>query len=946
MRPFAFTGGTVRPAREEPPRAAVRPLGRDRVLTAVRTALAGTGDRHGTALALHGESGSGKSTLLRWAAGTAADAGGQVVRVAPRPGGAAYSALRSLTAPLLAVPGARSADVRAALPDALRRHVAGGDETAVCSALWRTLAAMAERRPVLVCVDDWQLLDPASRGALAFLARRLEGTRVLLLAASDEQGAVSPAEDGMTGLPLPDLGEEAARGLLSERHPRLSAEVLTAVLTVAEGNPRALVDLPTALTPEQRAGRAPLPDPLLPGAALERRLGRRFRALPDSTRVLLAALAFLEDDAEPGDVAWLAGALGHDLDAFAPAEEAGLVSSDRTPRFVRRVHRCLAHATAPAAVRRRAGRAWAELALTRLGGGPSGTGPAGPRPDGPTGLDEPPPDAGETGPHHEDAARLEVLGHAAVAGRRWSTAVRAFRQAGDLSPTPWERSRLHTAAASAALCGGRPRLALALARGPGAGPATTTAHAVRAVRAGALFDVAFHAEESFRGLSAALDAGPVAGADARDSAAFQLSALTSLTHDPAPAKAALEALPADAADALRIAVTARLDPVSRAEEIRGRLATAAERSLRTPGAGPRELTWLADAAWQVDDLASSGRLLAAALHRSGTERGHLPHCWELRAELLTAAGRWEELRDLVARRLTEGGAEAPERHVVALKSQLLLVCAYQGRREEARELAREVRQWARDRGSAHHSGLARYAALLLAQTGDAEPAGGADWPADADPCLDAVTRQAHAVLVRGALLRDDPAAARARQTRAQRAGLTRFSDGTTLLVRHGRALLAAYTDEAGTDELFGLAEDAATASARPFDRALLALDHGRWLRRRRHPAAARARLRAAYETFGRLGATPWQDRARTELRALGALPPGTARTTTAGPALSAHERRVVRLAASGLSNREIAERLLVSPRTVASHLYKVFPRLGISSRRELQDTLLGGGEVL
>ncbi|CAM5714535.1 Transcriptional regulator OS=Streptomyces fumanus OX=67302 GN=GCM10018772_40860 PE=4 SV=1 [Streptomyces fumanus] len=112
-------------------------------------------------------------------------------------------------------------------------------------------------------------------------------------------------------------------------------------------------------------------------------------------------------------------------------------------------------------------------------------------------------------------------------------------------------------------------------------------------------------------------------------------------------------------------------------------------------------------------------------------------------------------------------------------------------------------------------------------------------------------------------------------------------------------------------------------------------------------AAARTRLRAAYETFGRLGAAPWQEQARTELRAIGAPPPGTARTATAsGRALSAHERRIVRLAASGLSNREIAERLLVSPRTVASHLYKVFPRLGISSRRELRDALIGGGDAL
>ncbi|CAL9377442.1 hypothetical protein SUDANB32_00988 [Streptomyces sp. enrichment culture] len=947
MRPVVCAGSAPRPVREVAPRTAEHPRGRDHVLTAVRAALAGAGDRHGTALAVRGEGGSGRSTLLRWAAEAAADAGGQVLRVAPRAEGgtSAYSALRSLTVPLSAASGALPGAVRAALPDALRRHAGGGDETSVCSALWRTLAAAAQRRPVLLTVDDWQWLDPASARALAFVARRLDGTRVLLLAASDGQGPVPSADWGAAELSLPALGEEAAREVLADRHPRLAADAVAAVLAVAEGNPRALVDLPTALTPDQRAGRAALPDPLLPGAALERCLGRRFRALPDGTRALLAALALLEEDAEAGDVAWLAGALGHDLDALVPAEEAGLVSSDRTPRFVRRVHRCLAHATAPAAVRRRAGRAWAELALTRLGGGPAG--PAGPRPDGPTTPVEAPPDPGEAGPHHEDAARLEALGHAAVAGRRWSTAIRAFRMAGDLSPASWERSRLHAAAASAALCDGRPRLALTLTRGPGARPAGTTAQAVRAVRASALFDVAFHGDDSFRDLSAALETGPVAGADARDRAAFQLSALTSLTHDPAPARTALNALPDDAGDALRIAVTARLDPVSRAQEIREGLAGAAERALRTPGAGPRELTWLADAAWQVDDPASSGRLLSAALQRSGTERGHLPHCRELRAELLTAEGRWEELRDLVTRWSAEGGAGLPDRHAVALKSQLLLVCAYQGRREEARELAREVRRWARDRRSAHHAGLAAYAALLLAQADDTEPADGADWPADADPCRDAVTRQAHAVLVRGALLRNDPEAARAHQARAQRAGLTRFSDGTTLLVRHGRALLAAYTDESNTAELFGLAEDAATASARPFDRALLALDHGRWLRRRRHPAAARTRLRTAYETFGRLGAAPWQDRARTELRAIGAPPPGTVRTaTTAGQALSAHERRIVRMAASGLSNREIAERLLVSPRTVASHLYKVFPRLGISSRRELQDALLGGGDTL
>ncbi|MET9297070.1 AAA family ATPase [Streptomyces sp. NPDC003077] len=938
MRPVAFTVSAVIPPQEHPPRTAVRPRGRDHALTAVRTALARASNRGGTALAVRGESGSGKTTLLRWAAGTAAGADGRVLRVTGRPGAGApaYAALRSLTAPLLRAPEALPPTVRSLLPDALRHHTDTGDETPVCSALWQTLAAVAGRRPLLLAVDDWQWLDPASARALAFLAHRLDGTRVLLLAAAEGPEPFPLTDCGVTELPLTALGDETARQVLSDRHPRLSADARTAVLAAAEGNPLALVSLPTGLTPEQRAGRAPLPDPLPPGAALERRLGRRFRALPAGTRALLAALALMDEDAEAGDVAWLADALGYGLDAFGPAEEAGLVSSGRVPRFVRRVHRCLAHATAPAAVRRRARHAWVELGLARLGGGRPGNGPAGRDEDG--------------------VARLEALGRAAVAARRWSTAVTAFRQAGELGPAPVERTRLHTAAASAAVCGGRPRLALALTREPAVGPAPATARALRAVRATTLFDVAFHAEESFRDLSAALDAGPVAGADVRDWAAFQLATLSPLTHRSAPARAALRALrpSAGATDPLRLAVTACLNPVARARDIREGLSVAAARALGTPDGDPHELTWLADAAWRIDDIGLSGRLLAAALRQSGTgEKRHLPHCWELRAELMTAEGRWEELRDLVARRTARSGAEGPGRHAVALKSRLLLVCAYQGRREEAGELADEIRRWARAHHSAHHARLAEYAALLLAQGGDAARTGGpgmpggAARPSGADPCLDTVTRQAHAVLVRGALLRDDHEAARAHHQRAQRDGLARFSGEATLLVRHGRALLAAYADESDAAELFGLAEEAATVSARPFDRALLALDHGMWLRRRRELSAARTRLRAAYETFGRLGATPWQDRARTELRAIGAPPPGTARSATgAGTALSAHERRVVRLAASGLSNREIADRLLVSPRTVASHLYKVFPRLGISSRRELQGALLGGGDLL
>ncbi|KMS86564.1 MULTISPECIES: helix-turn-helix transcriptional regulator [Streptomyces] len=92
------------------------------------------------------------------------------------------------------------------------------------------------------------------------------------------------------------------------------------------------------------------------------------------------------------------------------------------------------------------------------------------------------------------------------------------------------------------------------------------------------------------------------------------------------------------------------------------------------------------------------------------------------------------------------------------------------------------------------------------------------------------------------------------------------------------------------------------------------------------------------EVFTRLGATPWQESARAALRAVGVSLPGPGAVPHRDPgrsALTAHELRIVRRAARGLSDQEIADQLAVSPRTVASHLYKVFPRLGISSRREL-----------
>ncbi|MGN9847521.1 response regulator transcription factor, partial [Nonomuraea sp. H19] len=106
-------------------------------------------------------------------------------------------------------------------------------------------------------------------------------------------------------------------------------------------------------------------------------------------------------------------------------------------------------------------------------------------------------------------------------------------------------------------------------------------------------------------------------------------------------------------------------------------------------------------------------------------------------------------------------------------------------------------------------------------------------------------------------------------------------------------------------------------------------------RRHKRRAEARTHLQAAMEAFDRLGAVPWSDRAAAELRATGLSLPDHARAGDPLDVLTPQELQVVRLAVTGVSNREIGAQLFLSPRTVASHLYKAFPKLGVSSRAEL-----------
>jgi DNA-binding CsgD family transcriptional regulator len=125
----------------------------------------------------------------------------------------------------------------------------------------------------------------------------------------------------------------------------------------------------------------------------------------------------------------------------------------------------------------------------------------------------------------------------------------------------------------------------------------------------------------------------------------------------------------------------------------------------------------------------------------------------------------------------------------------------------------------------------------------------------------------------------------------------------------------------------------------PFLRARLQLGYGSWLRRHRRMAESRPPLRAAVEVLEALGALLWAERARLELRASGEV--RRPRTVAARDQLSPQELQIAQLAAEGLSNREIGERLFLSHRTVGSDLYRLFPKLGITSRAELHAVLVG-----
>jgi DNA-binding CsgD family transcriptional regulator len=156
------------------------------------------------------------------------------------------------------------------------------------------------------------------------------------------------------------------------------------------------------------------------------------------------------------------------------------------------------------------------------------------------------------------------------------------------------------------------------------------------------------------------------------------------------------------------------------------------------------------------------------------------------------------------------------------------------------------------------------------------------------------------------------------------------------LIARARGILA---DPSNSEAHFDKALSDPAGDQWPFERAQFRLDYGEWLRRLRRINDAKAILTEALGTFQRLGARSWAQRAEAELRACRGAVTGAPSVPDGMAELTPQQRQIVCLASEGLTDREIADRLFLSPRTVGSHLYRSYPKLGIGSRHQLRDVI-------
>jgi DNA-binding CsgD family transcriptional regulator len=836
-----------------------------------------------------------------------------------------FAALYQLLRPLLGRVDELPAGHRAALMSAFGLTEPGAapdNRFFIALAALELIADAAAQTPVFIGVDDLSWLDDASLDAIEFISRRITDEQIVMVTTCRLN---RPPEStfGSLLLWLDALGPEASRELLRHQAPELPEPDEARVLDAAAGNPLALLELAKVVG---RAGESSVFTSIPLTQRLERAFAVRLDDLDPQARTALLVAALQDSDRLSETYAALARLTGDQVDLAKVARLGMLIIDGDTFRFRHPLVRSAITQSATPDERRAVHQA---LAAT-LGADPD-------RAVWHRALAAP-------GAQESLAAELDAGADRAAARGAPGLAEEWLRRAAELSAGDRRRGhRLLRAAELAFELGHHEAVAELMSQAR----ALTLDPSDRARLAGleGAFDDGIAGDEDTIGRLVRAADRARRGGDESLAASLLLGACNSAYWGAAGEdlrsliRAGIEALSLDAADPRVMVLHAEIDPFA---------------------AGTRLVEQLAEwASREVTDIARLGALARAGFIAGDFERGLafatrasdllrrqgrvalLAQALVLEAFAALYLGRWD---------VTLAACDEAFRFGFETRQPLWAACgrlgqgnlaALRGDVGYALEIGCEVEA---DAVKAGNRALLNGVQLIrgLAALGDGRPGDAFDefvrmvdvndiayqYP----QCAWAIDYLAEAAALSG---RGDEALEPLRHIEELAGGTT--ASGVVRALAYARAVLAAEDRaEAAFDEAIRL-----KAGASPWYGARVDLAYGSWLRRHRRVAESRRPLEAAQPVFDALGAAAWSARAVQELAATGRR--ARQHEADAWSKLSAQELQVVRLAAQGLSNREIGARLYLSHRTVGSHLYRAFPKLGVRSRSELHLALDGGG---
>jgi DNA-binding CsgD family transcriptional regulator len=914
---------SVRAAGADTERIATGPellLGRDRDLAELYALVDGIEDRGG-ALVIRGEAGIGKSALLAAASERALDRGVTVVSTTGALSEAqlAFAGLHQLLLPLLGRLDLLPDPQRQALETAF--GIAEGDAPDLFLIGLATLGLVAERSaetPLLFVVDDAHWLDRPSSEVLGFVARRVESDPAVLLFGIRE-GLPSSFDDAdLPELPLAGLDEDASNALLDLGAATLPVDLRRRILEEAAGNPLALIELPAAAA--ELGSHTPQSGPLPLTARLEHTFASRLTTLATDVQELLL-LAALDDI----DLAELSRAAGTSVepDGLSTAVAAGLgtlesgrfrfrhplirsaVEQAATPEELRHAHAALAEALSDEPDRA----VWHRAAAA-------------------------------SGPDEEVALALEAAAERATLRGGGDAAVAAYERSAELTTEPHSRALRLFRAGDLALERGHSSDGVRLLRTAQQTGLPTAEHAI------ASFYLEL-AESTWSGSATIRDFARIARElVTRGEGSRALEALWTVSVraywerlDDATRReiaATSDEIQAPADDPVRLAVLGSLDPIGRGRQVVEGVARLSPVGM----SNPEQLFAVGAAARSVwaDTLALPFLQAAAAGARAQGRLQLLAHTLVFKS--------WAELHSGAVRQAITSAAEGARiaeeirspRYMMAARLAQAVAGAEQGEDDTPERLIADAEALLIPLGSTPMLALPALARGRVALAGERFSEAYEHLVRIFDP-----TGVAFHPFVRGWALADlADAAVRGDgdldAVRGYLAEWEQIASATAAPHLHVQVAYASAVLATGvaTEQQYRNAIASGQADW-PFYVARAQLAYGLWLRRHRRMTESRSPLREAVATFDALGLLRYAERARRELRASGETV--RRRTPGAWAQLSPQELQIAQLAADGLSNREIGERLYLSHRTVESHLYRLFPKLGVTSRAQLRDAL-------